>query len=466
MGFTFPGNPFQGPNLLVPLVMFAWIPIVFYLFTRFSPRRAVVISFITAWLYLPQAAMSLPGLPEYTKATATSYGILLATFVFDSDRLQSFRLGWLDLPMLVWCLCTIPTSLSNGLGLYDGVSGMLNQLVVWGIPYFLGRIYFSDLAGLRQLAMGIFIGGLTYMPLCLIETRISPQLHRIVYGGHAFADFGQSMRLGGYRPTVFMSHGLAVGAFMMAATLIGIWFWQTGTVTKVWKYPISWWVGALLFTFIMLRSTGAYVNLAIGVGILFAGKYFRTALPAFILIATMCIYLYINAMTGNYFSDQIIETLSQFLEPDRIASLQFRFNNEELLSDKARERIVLGWGGWGRNLIFENGRQKTIPDSLWILAFGVYGLVGLVSLFSVLLAPVFSFFWSRYPARLWTRPEVAPAAALTIALLLYVVDCLVNAMVNPIYILVSGGVAGVVLKPKQRLQPKTAPPVPRAVSSR
>lgn len=466
MGFFFPNNPFAGPNLVVPLVMFAWIPIVFYLFSRFPPRRAVVISFVTAWLYLPQAAMSLPGLPDYTKVTATSYGILLATFVFDSDRLQSFRFGWLDLPMLIWCLCPLPTALDNGLGLYDGVSSTLGQSVIWGIPYFLGRIYFSDLAGLHQLAMGIFIGGLTYMPLCLIESRISPQLHNIVYGGHAFADFGQSIRLGGYRPTVFMSHGLAVGAFMMASTLIGFWYWQTGTVKKVWKYPIAWWVGALLFTFIMLKSTGAYVNLAIGIGILLAGKYFRTALPVYILIAVMCIYLYINAMTGNYFADQIIETLSRFLEPDRIASLQFRFNNEELLSDKAREQIVLGWGGWGRNLIYENGQQKTIPDSLWILAFGVHGLVGLTSLFSALLAPVFSLFWSRYPARLWARPEVASAATLAIALTLYVLDCLVNAMVNPLYILISGGIAGVVLKPMQRLQSTAAPPAGRALSPR
>lgn len=461
MGFFFPNNPYAGPNLVVPLIMFAWIPIVFYLFSRFPPRRAVVISFVTAWLYLPEAALSLPGLPDYTKATATSYGILLATFIFDYDRLRSFRFGWLDLPVVVWCTCTIPTSLTNGLGLYDGVTGTVTQAVVWGIPYLLGRIYFSDLAGLRQLAMGIFVGGLTYMPLCLIESRISPQLHRIVYGAHAVADFSQSARLGGFRPTVFMSHGLAVGAFMMVATLIGIWLWQTRALTKLWNIPISWWVGALLVTFLMVRSTGAYGYLAAALAILFTGKFFRTALPIYALIAAVCIYLYVNALTGNYFADQIITTLKQFLPVDRVSSLEFRFENEELLSDKARQRIVFGWGGWGRSLIFENGKQKTIPDSLWINAFGPFGLVGLVSLFSTMLAPVFSFFWSRYPARLWTHPEVGPAVALALALALYVVDCLLNAMVNPLYVLISGGLAGVVLKPMRRLQSATAPSAAR-----
>ena len=468
MGFFFPGNPFAAPNLLVPLVMFGWIPVVLYLFSRFPTRQAVVISFITAWLYLPQADLSLPGLPDYTKATATSYGILLATFIFDLGRLQSFRFGWLDLPMLIWCVCPVATSLSNGLGAYDGVTSAITQTVVWGIPYFLGRIYLNDIAGLRQLAMGFFVGGLTYIPLCLLESRISPQLHRIVYGGHPFADFSQAARLGGYRPTVFMSHGLAVGAFMMAATLVGLWLWQSRTITRFWGIPMSWLVVALLITFVMVRSTGAYGYLLIGVAILWFGKSFRTAIPIYALIAAICVYLYINAETENYFSDQIIEALSRVVSSERVESLEFRFNNEELLADKAREQIVFGWGGWGRSLIYENGKQKTIPDSLWIIAFGQFGSVGLASMTLALLTPIFSFFWSRYPARLWARPEVGPAVVLAVTLVLYMVDCLMNAMVNPLYILICGGVAGIVLKPVRRLQGAIAPPPVRrpAVSSR
>jgi hypothetical protein len=96
--------------------------------------------------------------------------------------------------MLIWCLCPIATQLSNGL---SPISPTLKQIVAWGLPYFFGRIYLNDLAGLRQLAVGIFAGGMVYAPLCLLETRIAPTLHLRVYGVHASADFAQSDSLRG-----------------------------------------------------------------------------------------------------------------------------------------------------------------------------------------------------------------------------------------------------------------------------
>jgi len=33
----------------------------------------------------------------------------------------------------------------NGSGVYDGLSVMLSQIVTWGLPYFIGRVYFDDL---------------------------------------------------------------------------------------------------------------------------------------------------------------------------------------------------------------------------------------------------------------------------------------------------------------------------------
>lgn len=453
MSFTFPGNPMGAPNLLVPLVMFGWIPVVLYLFSRLPPRQAVVLSFLGAWLFLPQAVLELSGIPDYTKISATCYGILLATFIFDAGRFKTFRFGWLDIPMLIWCLSPFTASMTNGLGAYDGFSSTLDQTMTWGVPYFLGRIYLSSLIGLRHLAIGIFMGGLVYVPLCLFEIRLSPQLHRIVYGAFASADFGQTMRLGGFRPTVFMNHGLAVAAFMMASLLIGIWLWHTGTVKQIWNIPMGWLVAALFFTFILSRSTGALSILAIGIACLFVAKQFRTALPVFLLIAGIAVYLYVNMATTAYSSDQLLETLSPIFPADRLASLEFRFNNEELLVDHARNQFWFGWSGWNRSRVLIPGSDRlTIQDSLWVIAFGTFGAVGLASLYTSMLLPVVTLFWSRYPARTWTNPQVAPAVAVSIIVVLYMVDCLSNAMINPIYILACGGIAGLAMSPEPRRQ--------------
>jgi len=433
MSFQFLGNPFAGPSSLAALIMLAWVPFILYLFSRFNPRQAIVVCFITSWLFLPEVFLPLPALPDYSKVSATSYGILLATVIFDFNRLTSFRLGWLDLPMFIWAIfCPIMTSLSNGLGLYDGVAGALDKSVEWLLPYFLGRIYLNNLAGLRQLAIGIFAGGLVYVPLCLYEIRMSPQLHARFYGGHAHFNFLQTMRLGGFRPTVFMSHGLAVGAWMMAACLVGICLWKMEVLKKIQKLDVKWLLAALLVTFLMTKSTGAYALLAIGLGLIFGCLILRTSLPIFLVIASIFVYLYINAETESYFTDQLVEFLSHIFPPERVASLEFRFNNEELMVDHARDRLIWGWGGYGRARVInpETG-TLTIQDSLWIIAFGTYGTVGLLSLFSAMLMPIAAFF-VRYPVRLWTRKDVVPAVAVAVVVLLYVIDSLLNAMVNPI----------------------------------
>ncbi|MDJ0729720.1 MAG: O-antigen ligase family protein [Crocosphaera sp.] len=440
------------------LIMLAWLPIVIFLFLRFSPRKAVIISFLVAWLFLPQrAGFVFSGIPDYTRISATCYSIFFLTFFFDSQRLTRFKLTWLDLPMLIFCVCPFFSSISNDLGAYDGLSQTLSQTVTYGLPYFLGRLYLSDLVGLSQLAISIFISGLIYMPLCLFEIRLSPQLHRMVYGYFAHS-FAQTVRYGGFRPTVFMLHGLEVGMWMMAVTLIGIWLWQAKVIKQVKGIPVQWLLVALIITFVLIKSTGAYGYLVFGMIILFIAKWFRSNVPLLVLMIGISLYLCL-ASTGNFSTknaEPLLATISNTLGENRAGSLEFRLDNEEILVERALERPIFGWGGWGRNRVYDYNSEGVLvdistTDSLWIIVYGVRGIVGLVSLYASFLLPVFIFATRRYPPKFWFHPQVAPATVLSVVIVLYMLDNTLNAMFNPIFTLISGGITGLVVTvPKQR----------------
>jgi hypothetical protein len=446
---------------LIPIVLFGWMPIVFYLFVRFPTQRAVIISFVVAWLFLPQASYPIPLLPPYDKISASCYAILLATIVYDTARITTFKPGWLDVPMVICCLCPIVSQVTNG---GSPISPTFNQIITWGLPYFLGRLYLGSLDGLRQLAIGIFAGGLAYIPFTLLEGVRGPILHQMVYGVNAFEDWGQARRMGGWRPVVFMQHGLMVGLWMMTAALIAVWLWQTGTLKKFQGQNIKTLAIVLTIAFFLCRSTGAYSLFAFGLIVLFSAKWFRTSLPLLFIIGYIVFYLYVAA-SGQFSSKDVMAVINPIFGEERAASLKFRFDMEEILGDKARQRFLFGWGDSGGNRVYNGyGKDISVTDSLWIIAFGTNGAVGLASLFSSLLLPVVVFCVSKYPARTWANPKVAPAAVLAVSLTMYVFDCVLNAMTNPIFALIAGGLSGLVLKAPESLKTKKASSPPRRQS--
>jgi len=445
---------------LIPVVMFGSIPVIFYLFIRFPAQRAVIISFVVAWLFLPQVSYPIPILPPLTKTSTACYGILLATIIYDTERITTFKPGWLDIPMVIWCLCPIVSQVTNG---GSPISPTFLQIISWGTPYFLGRLYLGSLDGLRQLAIGIFAGGLAYIPFTLIEGVKGPILHQMVYGVNAVDDWSQARRMGGWRPVVFMQHGLMVGVWMMTAALIGIWLWQSGTIKKFQGRNIKTLAIILTIAFFLCRSTGAYSLFGIALIVLFSAKWFRTSLPLLFIIGYVVFYLYISA-SGQFSSKDVIDFITQLFGEERAASLKFRFDMEEILGEKARQRFLFGWGDSGGNRVYNQyGKDISITDSLWIIAFGAQGAVGLVSLFSSLLLPVVAFCF-KYPARTWSNPKVAPAAALGVALTMYVFDCVLNAMTNPIFAVVAGGISGLVLKAPESLKTKKSNSIPKKQS--
>ena len=426
-------------TLFVPIALYGWIPVVLLFFAVLPARRAVIVAFLASWLFLPVAGYSLPGLPDYTKMTATSYGVMLGVVLFDSGRVMRFRFSWIDLPMLVWCLSPFASSISNGLGPYDGLSGVMSVTIKWGVPYLIGRLYFSDIEGLRELAIGVFVGGLIYVPFCLYEIRFSPQLHKLVYGFFPHRSFN-AHRWGGYRPFVFMNEGLALGMWMTAASLVGFWLWWTKSLRTVGHMPTAMLFPILLVTTIFCKASGALLLLAAGIGVLLLTRWTRTKVFLMCLILMPIGYLVVRS-TGDRSGQAIVE-MSKMMSNERAGSLQFRLDHEDLLAAKAWERPVFGWGGWGRNRVY-NDRDKdiTITDGMWIIAFGQRGLVGLVALYGVFLLPSIVLVW-RVPAMKWSLPAFASVGAFAVFLILFSIDQLLNAMPNPVFVVCAGGLGG------------------------
>jgi hypothetical protein len=426
-------------EVFAAIVMLVWIPVVLLLFAVIPAQRAVIIAFVGAWLFLPMAqyhTYGLPFLPDYTKMSATCAGVFLGALLFDAERVLRFRPHWIDLPMLLFCACPLLSSVTNGLGVWDGTSSALTQTVTWGLPYLIGRIYFTDLEGLRELAISIFVGGLLYVPICLFEARMSPSLHYYVYG---FMARGVQMRFGGWRPAGFMDGGLECSMWMTSASLVGIWLWWTRALRSLHRIPAGWLVGVLLVTTILCRSLGALMLLFVGVAIMFVTQNLRTRLAILCLAGFPLTYIGLRA-AGDWDAEEIV-TLARYISKDRADSFQYRVDNENILIDKALEQPVFGWGGWNRSRIYDDwGKDVSVTDGLWIIQLGKHGFVGVVSGFLALALPM-ALLASRLSPRRLTSAEMAPALALAAVVSIYAIDCVPNAMVNPVYILTGGAVA-------------------------
>ena len=410
-------------------------------FAVLRPRTAVIVSYIVTWLFLPIAALNLPGIPDYTKVTATNFGILAGVMLFDPARILQLRFRAIDLPMAVWIAVSAATSLTNGLGAYDAMSSTVGKFLFWGIPYLIGRAYFADRQGLRALALGILIGGLIYVPLCLLEVRFSPQLHRIVYGYHQHS-WAQTKRGGGFRPMVFMRHGLEVGMWMTAASLVAFWGWRG----KAWRttagVPIALAVLILLVTSVLCKSTGALLLLA-------GAIVLRLALDSSRKLGRLMIYglfavapIYLTIRVADLISPEgFLKRVPGFITPERLRSLEARLMNEELLKSKAMSHPLLGWGGYARSRVIVDGKDLAVTDSLWIIALGQNGLVGLFSLTGVLILPGLLTL-RRLDAERWGSSESTPIVALAVVLGLNSVDFMLNAHPNLIFLVVTGGLIG------------------------
>jgi len=199
-------------------------------------------------------------------------------------------------------------------------------------------------------------------------------------------------------------------------------------------------VPVLVVITIMCKSTGAIFLLALGVIVLYLTKITRSGVLLVLVMSLTPAYMALRAY-GFWDGKEMVD-VAEMISQERADSISGRLENEDMLIEKAAKKPWFGWGGWGGWRVYDpkTGKDITVSDGLWVIARGEKGLVGLVSLTGIVLLP-FVLLLRRVPARQWAHPVVAPAAALAMLLMLYSIDNLFNAMLNPIYLLAAGGLS-------------------------
>ena len=389
-------------NLLSILAFFIWIPIALYGTRRWPPAKAMAFLFFGGLLLLPEVVFfKPPGLPEFKKLDIILVWIFIGAAVFHRQRLKSApKSWWFRVCVGLLVVGSIFTVFLNADGFrvgtrhvpgqvpYDAVHLAIIAMLTAVLPFYLGAAMFRSARDLRVLLTTIVVASLLYSPLQFIELRLSPQMNYWVYGFQQHS-FLQTIRAGGYRPMVFMAHGLAVALFT-ALSVVAAAVLKKGK-TRVLRFPAGWAMGYLWVVLFLSKSVASFLYTVMTVPLVFFASPRAQARVASILVLFLFFYPAARA-SGLLPVDEIRAFSEEHFGLEREVSLMFRLKNEAILLDRTLERPWFGWGGYCRACLFDpvTGEQRleSIRDGDWIIRLGDSGIVGFFGKFSLLLFPI------------------------------------------------------------------------------
>jgi hypothetical protein len=442
--------PEVTPNLFAYLMLGLWPLVTYLLYTRLDPARALIWGLLAGYLLLPPiAAFNLPVVPDLDKFSIPSLAALAMVLFVLRDRLPLLpdnRLGQAFILMFV--ISPFATVLTNpdpvpivagdlpGLRIYDSVAAVTNQLIAL-LPYFLARRYLATVEAMKAICAAYVVAGMAYSLPMFVEMALSPQMNIWVYGFFQH-DFFQTIRGGGYRPVVFLPHGLWTAFFALMCMVAAMIALKVGPApARPRQFAIALYLLAVL---VLCKSAGALVyGLALIPVLFLLRRQWQIFLAATLAIIVMAYPALREA--GLIPVERMVE-IAYSISPERAYSLQFRFDNEEVLLARAAEKPWFGWGGYGRNLIMDpiTGRAITIADGAWIIALGIYGWLGYIAEYGLLSLPLILLAREGLVQR---SVAFAPyVAGLALILAVNLIDMLPNATLVPLTWMMAGALLG------------------------
>lgn len=433
------------PNPLAFLTLLLWPLVMIVLFKRLPPERALTWSMLGSFMFLAERGYFdfplVPTMDKYTLPAVTAVLIGMTMLeqkfkIFPQSRLASvllvvlvlspFATALTNLEPVIWGRVWLPP-----LSLRDGFGDMM-RLAIIAMPFMLGYNYLAT-AKARQAFVTIFVlCGLIYSLPMLLEVRITPQISYLVYG--YFPElFGQQIRFGGYRPVVFMGHGLTVAVFALFTVS------SAAILLRGAPKPRSQYIIVLVYLSIVLvfcRTLGAILLALLFVPlILFTGTRVKGWA---ILICAVFVLSYPILRANDMIPTERLIDYAAMVQEDRAGSLYFRFFNEGILLDRASERPWFGWGSYLRNRVFDpaTGDDISTTDGHWIIVIGTQGWVGYICTFGLLTLPLFRLWWMRKRGAEFPDAPILYGIALMLAANL--VDLIPNSSIKPVTWLMAG----------------------------
>jgi hypothetical protein len=468
------------PNLtfVTAFALLTWPAVALFLYKTRPIGLATIWTILGAYMFLPVGAIiKFNMIPEFDKSSIPNLAALFGCVIvcgrpvrfFDRFGVAEFLIIALIVSPFITCeLNADPIKIGGrvlpGLDSYDAGSAAVSQFINL-IPFFLGRQFLRNRIDTEEILRALVIAGLIYSVPVLFETRFSPQLHTWLYGyfptGFGFED---QMRDGGFRPVVFMGHGLLVSFFICTTAVAATAFWRTNTrVMRMLRLPASGITAYLCIVLVLCKSAGSTIYGATLVPLVrFTGPKFQLGF-AVLLVSVALLYPILR--TTDLVPTGTVLDLAGSISLQRRSSLNTRFINEDQILEHTSQRFMFGWGRFGRGWIYdENGYMKSKLDGTWIITLGEFGFVGFLSLFGLLALPVFSAVCACGFAESTKDRIFLSAVALILAI--SIVDLLPNSSLRPWTWLIAGALLGRAEALRLSARVQTARQVASAESSR
>ena len=324
------------------------------LFVALPVEAAAIWSLFGGYLLLPSGfQIDLPLLLIFDKTSVPAVSTLLLCWAKgtqyasrDGPYCCSAGLGYAVAPIL--------TSLGNSYELQTAAGSIpgfypldglktAGRNVVMLAPFYIGSRFLCSDKGRSELLKAFPVAALFYSLPMLLEVRISPQLHRWVYGYFPHS-FQQQVRYGGYRPVVFLEHGLQVALFACMALIAAVILVRRKS--RILEAPAGTSSGYLSIILLLCKSFGSviYAVIAAPIVIFTRPRTWVKISCAFLLV--VCAYPALRIY--DLVPVQKISSAANDISPDRSKSFEMRIANEEQLLAKALQKPWFGWGTWGR----------------------------------------------------------------------------------------------------------------------